>query len=303
MKKIIIAGGSGFIGQALSQYFTKKGYQIGILSRSESKSQNNIQCIQWDGKNLGDWKNELESAYAVINLSGKNINCRHTEKNKKGIINSRVDSTTLIGKAIETLENPPRVWINASGISIYAHSFDEKMTEKNHKIGTDFISEVVQKWEAALFDSNDAKCRKVAMRIGVVLGDEGALAVLKKQTKFGLGGTHGHGKQMIPWVHLNDILAIVEFLIENESIEGPVNACSPDPRSDKEFMKALRKSMKISIGLPAPAFAIKIGAKIIGTEADLILGSIYAFPERLLESGYKFLYPDLESAFAQLNQK
>lgn len=303
MKKIIIAGGTGFLGNALQEHFLSQGYQLCILTRSESRKEDGVNYQNWDGKELGDWIEVFENAEAVINLSGKNINCRHTEENKKAIIDSRVDSTNIIGKAIEKVKPPPKVWINASGISYYADSYDRQMTEENHEVGHNFIAEVVKLWEQALYQSNSVNCRRVALRIGVVLGHEGALKVLLKQTKIGLGGKHASGKQVIPWIHLDDIVGAIQFLIENSEIDYPVNACSPNPETDAKFMKTLRKVHGVPIGLPAPKFAIQLGAKILGTEADLILASTNAYPKRLLDAGYQFQFPTLKEAFLDLKKK
>ncbi|MEZ4938613.1 MAG: TIGR01777 family oxidoreductase [Crocinitomicaceae bacterium] len=299
-RKIVLAGGSGFIGNKLQDFFQEKGYELVILTREKSHTENGVKNIQWDGKTLGDWTKTLENAVAVINLSGKNVNCRHNTENKKQILESRVDSTHIIDQAIQKCDQPPEVWINASGISIYQDSFDRKMTETDFELGDSFISEVAQKWEAAMNLNDQSMIRKIALRIGVVLGKEGALKILQKQTIWGLGGKHGNGKQMIPWIHIEDIAQIMLFLIHSRELSGAVNACSPNPVTDQIFMRTLRHVQKVPFGLPAPVFAIRLGAKILGTEADLILGSTYAVPNKLITAGYIYKYPELKEALADL---
>ncbi|MCB0478067.1 MAG: TIGR01777 family oxidoreductase [Crocinitomicaceae bacterium] len=298
--KIIIAGGSGFLGSEMIKFFQLKDYEIVVLTRGKSLKIANIQHVHWDGETLGTWIEELEGAKAVINLSGKNVNCRFTEANKKEILDSRVHSTTLIGKAIEKCQLPPEVWINASGISVYADSYEKQMTEEDFELGTTFMSQVAQEWEKAIYQFDQLPIRKLAIRIGIVLGNEGALKILKKQTRFGLGGKHGNGKQMMPWIHIQDLIGIFDFAIQHDNLNQPLNGCSPHPASDQQFMKTLRQVMKMPIGIPAPVFAIKIGAKILGTEADLILSSTNAFPKRVLDAGYIFKFPDLKSALEDL---
>lgn len=196
MKKIVIAGGTGFLGKMLSEHFANLNYDVVVLSRREHKSVGNISHIKWDGETLADWANELEGAYALINLCGKSVDCRYTESNKKQIYDTRLKSTGILGKAIEACENPPKVWMNSSSATIYRHAEDRDMDEETGEIGTGFSVDVCQKWENTFFDSTTPDTRKVALRIAIVLGkDGGALQPLKSLTKIGFGGRQGSGDQ------------------------------------------------------------------------------------------------------------
>lgn len=302
MGKIIISGGTGFLGKNLVQFFKSNQHEVIVLGRGRSTEKDGIRYVQWDGKNQGSWAEELNDALAVINLAGKNINCRHNSANKKGILESRVYATQAIGAAINNCQKPPKVWVNASGISIYADSFDKLYTEKETDYADDFVAEVAIEWEKAVFQFELKETRQVAFRIGVVLGDDGALSILKKQAKYGLGGKHGSGNQIMPWIHLKDLIGAMNFVIENDSLQGVINGIGPKPVADREFMKALRKSMNKKIGLPAPTFAIKLGSLILGVESSLILSSKSVYPKKLIEAGYKYQFPDVQLALDDLNQ-
>ena len=297
MKTIIIAGGSGFLGSALETHFSELGYTVKILTRSPNRANE----IKWDGKTLGDWTQHLENIEALINLTGKSINSRLTEKNKKLILNSRVDSTSILGKAINTCQKPPKVWLNASGAAIYPSTIEEPTDEYSPETEQGFLEDVVRAWEKAFHDSVNPKTRKVLLRITIVLEKNGgALPTLKKLTQFGLGGKQGSGKQMISWIHLKDFVRIIEFLIKNESLEGHFNICTPEPVSNQKFMATLRKVLKIPIGIPQPEFLLKLGGSIIGIDTDLILKSRNTIPTRLLKNSFEFKFPTIEKALMDI---
>lgn len=277
MSKIVIAGGSGFLGQELASHFREMQNEVIILSRGPSRMKDNIKHVQWDGKNIDSWKDELEGSDVLINLTGKSVDCRYTEKNKNEIIRSRVDSTKALGKVVEKLSNPPKLWMNASTATIYRYSEDKKMTESDGEIGSDFSMNVAKAWEEAFNESVTPKTRKVALRISLVLGKSGGVyPVLRRLAKFGLAGKMGSGNQRFAWIHVDDIKRIVDFTISNDTISGPINCVAPTTPTNKEFLKELRKSLKAPFGIPQPKFLLKIGGMLIGTESELVLKSRWA---------------------------
>ncbi len=299
--KIIIAGGSGFIGKALSSHYKNNGYLVIVLTRSESKLIDGIRYEHWDGKTLGKWKELLNGATLLINLTGKSVDCRYTDKNKELILSSRVDATNVLGKAINQIENPPKVWFNASTATIYDYSLTKAMTEEDGDIGSDFSMSVAKAWEEAFFNSHTPKTRKIALRISLVLGKgEGVLPVLTKLSKLGLGGYHGNGRQKFAWIHINDLIRVVDFLKEQDHIDGSINCTSSSKIDNKQFMKSLRKSLGVSFGIPAPTFAIEIGSFIMRTEPELILKSRFVQPKRLLDDGFQFKFTNIDKALTDL---
>lgn len=297
MKKIIIAGGTGFIGSYVTTRFREIGYNVSIISRNES-NENNVSWTQ------NDLIVALENSDLVLNLSGKSINCRHTEANRKTIIESRLSTTIAIGEAITACENPPKLWINASATGIYKSSLNIAMTENEIDLGSDFLSEVVRKWENAFFGFKTTNTRQVALRTSVVLGKNGgALRPLVWLSRMGLGGKQSSGNQMFSWIHEEDYFQILLFLLHNEKLSGVINCTSPLPLSNKDFMKTLRKTVHVPCGIPAPKFVINIGAKLIGIEPGLLLNSSYVIPKKLNENGYQFVFPDMKSALCDLLKK
>jgi len=291
MKKVVIAGGTGFIGSYLVKRFEETGYHVLIVSRDPNH-------ISWKPIDLTE---SFEDAELVINLSGKSINCMHNEENKKQILDSRINTTIWIGNAILACRNPPKLWINGSACGIYKPSFDHAMTEDETDLGNDFLADVVRQWEKAFFGFKLPETRKVALRTSVVLGRKGgALLPLVLLGRLGLGGKQATGNQIFSWIHLEDYFRILQFLIENKTLKGVLNCTSPNPLNNGDLMYSLRRTLRMPIGIPAPEFAITFGAKIIGTEPELILNSSYVIPKRLLDSGFKFIFPDINKALADL---
>lgn len=298
--KLIIAAGTGFLGQVILNHFKDKFEEIVILTRGKSKTTDNIKYVNWDAKTLSDWKNELEDAAVLVNLAGKSVDCRYTDVNKKEILASRINSTSILNKAVLQCENPPKHWLNSSTSTIYRHSEDKQMTEENGEIGNDFSMNVAKAWEKTFFEIKTPKTLKTALRTSIVLGKKGgAFIPLKRLTQFGLGGKQGKGNQFISWIHEKDFVRAIEFIIEKQ-ITGVVNIVSPKPIQNEAFMYELRKSLKIQIGIPTPKTILKIGAKIIDTEAELVLKSRNVIPERLQENGFEFEFDTLEKAFKNL---
>ncbi|MFP9118562.1 TIGR01777 family oxidoreductase [Flavobacterium sp. RNTU_13] len=288
MKKLVIAAGTGFLGKVLIAYFKDKTDEIVILTRKPLPNNGNIRYVQWDAKTLTGWETELNSADALINLAGKSVNCRYTITNKNEILNSRVDSTAILGKAIAQCTHPPKHWLNASTATIYRHSEDKQMNENEGEIGSDFSMNVAKMWERIFFGINTPQTYKTALRTSIVLGNNGgAFPIMKKLAMAGLGGKQGNGRQYISWIHENDFARAVAFIV-TEKLIGPVNVTAPNPIKNKDFMSALRKAVHIPFGIPQPEWLLKIGATVIGTETELVLKSRNVIPVRLQKSGFNF---------------
>ena len=243
----------------------------------------------------------MEGAEAVINLAGRTVDCRYTAKNKQQILGSRIDSTKVIGQAIANCNTPPKVWLNSSTATIYEDSYDIDRIEDGGKIGNDFSMNVAKTWEKTFYETSTPTTRKVAMRISIVLGKGGgAMSPLATLAKLGLGGKQGSGKQYISWIHIEDFVRAVVWLIENETMTGSINIISPKPVQNKIFMKTLRKVVKMPFGLPATKWMLEVGAFIIRTETELILKSRKVVPKRLLDTGFKHRFTNLEIALKDI---
>jgi uncharacterized protein (TIGR01777 family) len=315
-KKILIAGGTGFIGQEMTKYFGKEN-KIVILTRNIENSKTNrndytsltekdlehVRFVKWDAKTNGDWATELEGSDIIINLAGKTVNCRYNEKNKKEIFDSRTDAVKAIGKAIEKCSNPPPVWINASSATIYRHATDRPQDEYTGEFHNDFSVQVCKLWEKTLFEQATPQTRKVALRMAITIGPGGILIPFFNLLKFGLGGKQGNGKQMFSWLHIEDLCRIIEWIDERKEMEGVYNCSSPNPITNSEFMSILRKATGHKFGLPAFEWMLKLGAPVIGTETELILKSRWVVPTKLQQTGFEFMYPGLKEAFNDILQK
>ncbi len=299
MDKIVIAGGSGFLGRCLVDYF-KGRKELVILSRKNAHI-SGAKVVIWDGRRQGEWTSEIQGAKAVINLSGKSVDCRYTEQNKALIYSSRIDSTRAIGKAIQGCTKPPEVWINSSSATIYRHSLDTPMDEESGEMGDGFSVDVCRKWEEAFNAFELPNKRKVIARIAIVLGRKGgALHPLRRLAKFGLGGHQGEGNQIVSWLHQDDFTAMIDYLINSNTLSGVFNSAAPNPVTNKVFMKALREAMGIKFGIPTPTWLLQMGARIIQTETELILKSRYVIPGRFLDNHYRFRFSSVDSALLDL---
>lgn len=301
MKTIVIAGGTGFLGKNLANHYINKGYKVIILSREKKRIENGITYEQWNGKTKGEWSKWIDIAETVINLTGKSVDCRYTEQNKNLILNSRIDSTRLIGQLIEESATPPKLWINASTATIYRHSEDKIMTEENGEIGDDFSMNIAKYWEKEFYSHETPQTRKVALRTSLVLGANGGVyPVLSRLVKFGLGGKQGNGKQKFAWLHIQDFIRVVDFVINKEQLSGSINTTAPSIIDNKEFMSALRKSLGHKCGLSHPKWLLKIGAFFIRTEAELVLKSRWVYPQTLINNGFEFKYDNINIALKDL---
>ena len=295
--KIILAGGNGYLGHVLTQYYRELATEVIILSRTQRVADGNVKTLVWNGIEEGEWADALEGADLLINLCGKNVNCRYTEKSMKEIISSRQQPTELLGLVIGKMKAAPKLWINVTSATIYRHAEDLPQDEEKGDIGYGFSIDVCRLWEQSFFETITPKTRKIALRMAIVLGrNDGAFPRLLNLVKLGLGGHQGDGQQYVSWIHEQDAAKCTEWLLQQEELSGVINCAAPEAISNTNLMKLLRRSYGIPFGLPAPAWLLEIGAKLIGTETELILKSRWVMPKRLLDSGYPFLFSKAEHA-------
>jgi len=307
--KIVIPGGSGQVGTLLSRAFSSDGYDVVVLSRRPRQAP--WRMVVWDGKTVGDWCAEIDGADAVINLAGRNVNCRYGPRNRRLIMDSRVDSTHALGDAIAAAHSPPPVWLQASTATIYAHRYDAPNDEKTGILGGHeehvpdtwkFSIDVARAWEEAAIEARTPHTRKVLLRSAMTMSPDrgGVFDTLLKLTRCGLGGKHGHGRQYVSWIHEFDFTRAMYWLIEHEEFEGAVNVAAPHPLPDADFMRELRSAWGMRVGLPAPKWMLEIGTFLLRTESELILKSRRVVPGRLLDSGFAFQFPRWREAASEL---
>ncbi len=302
--KIVIAGGTGFLGNHLALQMSKVFRHVHVLSRHAHPAKKNIEFFEWDGEHPGPWMNLIDGCDVLVNLAGKSVNCRYTRENKIEILDSRLKSTLILGAAVVMANKPPDVWLNSSTATIYEHSLEHGNDETSNNFGEDFSPSVAKQWEYTFFDIPTPGTRKVAMRTAIVLGKEGgAFPVLKRLSKFSLGGTQGCGQQMVSWLHEDDFCAIVRHLIDHNNIAGVVNCCSPNPVRNEKFMRSFSRFSLLKFQMSQPEWMIRVGSKVLGTEAELVLKSRWAIPKKLMDSGYQFLYSDIEQTLETLQNE
>ena len=303
MKKIIIAGGTGNIGKLLVEKFLKLNYQVVILSRHDQQSKKDgLQYVKWDGETIGEWVDVLEKADAVINLSGKSIQCRFTEENKKALLSSRVKPTAILGKAIEQSTTAPRLWINFSGISVFEGIKGEN-DEYSTNYANTFLANLTKQWEETFFKSNTPETTKVCLRLSPVLSkDFGMFKELYPLAKLGLGGKVGDGEQLISWIHELDLVELVVWILNQEKPSHTYHACVSNPISNKQFMKDLRTVVGTPFGMPLPAPLAKVGAFFKGVESDMLLLTNNVSTTKTIEEGFVFTYPNTIKAFKHLTK-
>lgn len=301
--KLVITGANGFLGQALIRFFAPRFKTVVAISRKSFPCTcSNVTQHIWDARNIGAWTIGLEDADVLINLAGKNVNCRYTEENRKEILRSRIESTALLARAIDQCASPPKAWLNASSATIYNASFETDRDEDSSELGDDFSMSVCRQWEETFFNSGAKNIRKVALRTSIVLGnDGGAFPVLKRLVNFGLGGAQGDGKQFCSWIHETDFCRAVEFII-NSTGDGIYNVTSPLPIPNRRFMETLAGVMDRPLQLPSPKALLEFGAIFIGTETELVLKSRKVIPKRLVDEGFSFEFPNVKDAFIDLCQ-
>ena len=296
---LILAGGSGFLGQALARYFQPLGYRITILTRGKARTTSEATFLSWDGQSVGGWAKALDGATAVINLAGKSVNTRYTSENRRAIIASRVDSVRVLDQALQYCRVPPSVWMQAGSLAIYGDA-GNRVCDESTPPGTGFPVETCIVWEDA-FRVTAFPHRKALLRIGFVLdGDGGALEPLANLTRLGLGGAASNGEQYISWLHSSDFNRMVAWCLTQDRAVGIYNATGPNPTTNSEFMRVLRRVLHRPWSPPIPAFAVHIGAWGMRTEADLVLKGRRCIPARLLAEGFTCHYPDLQNALEQI---
>jgi uncharacterized protein (TIGR01777 family) len=303
--KIVITGGSGQVGTILARAFHSEGHEVVVLSRVSHAARWSV--IPWDGKTVGDWAAEIDGADVVINLAGRSVNCRYHARNRRKIMLSRVLSTRAVGHAIARASRPPHVWLQASTATIYAHRYDADNDEATGLLGGAepdapetwrFSIAVAQAWERAFAEAATPATRKVALRSAMTMSPDpgGIFATLRNLVRCGLGGPVGDGRQFVSWIHEEDFIRAIRWLIERREIDGAVNLAAPHPLPYAEFMRALRVACRMPIGLPATRWMLEIGTWLLRTESELVLKSRRVVPGRLLGSGFEFRYPEWPEA-------
>ncbi|MEM6264402.1 MAG: TIGR01777 family oxidoreductase [Bacteroidota bacterium] len=301
MKKVVVTGGTGFIGQSLADHLSEKGFQPIIIARNPPNKPIKYPFVAWDGVTVGEWASQLSGALAVVNLAGKTVDCIKTPDNCDLILRSRVDTTKAIGKALNTVENPPKIWIQMSTAHIYGDPPSQMCTESS-SFGYGLAPFVGKEWEVALLEALPEGTREVRLRTSFVIGKNGgALSTLKQITRLGLGGKVGHGNQGISWIHEYDLNEFIHQAIKNDTFSGAYLTTAPNPVSQAEFMRTLRKQMRIPIGLPAPEWATRFGARFLfRTDPELVLYGRYVKSERIPNSEFSFRFPHLKEALQDL---
>jgi len=303
---IVIFGANGFLGRYLCRHFARNGKEVVAIARSREGWSGDGMFLEWDGRTLGPWALALEGAEAVINLAGRSVNCRYNAKNSQQIMESRVDTTRVIGEAIAACKLPPKTWLNASTATWYRHAEDKPQNDWLGEPGAGFSCQVAQAWEDAFFGANvPAATRKLALRIGMVLANEQSTVydVLRKLTAYGLGGTMGSGNQRISWIHMEDFLRAVDFAINDPFLDGAINVTSPEFPTNREWMQTFREAVGMPLGLPATAWMLKIGARFMNTETELVTKSRWADPVRLRDAGFRWRWARTVDAVANLNSR
>jgi NAD dependent epimerase/dehydratase family enzyme len=307
--RIVIAGASGFMGRRLAEAFRASGDEVVTIGRG-------VADARW-GDDAGI-RSVVDGADLVLNLAGKSVNCRYHAANRAEILRSRVDTTRELGSAISTASRPPALWLNSSTATIYRHAEDRAMTESAGELGTGFSVGVARAWEEAFFERELPSTRRVALRTAIVLGDGSALAPLIALARVGLGGPqidgpwfrsrrrraagtlHEYGapggRQRFSWVHLDDVLGIIRFLMTHPELDGVVNVAAPNPVDSVTVMRSIRRAIGMPFGLPLHRWLLEPGAWAIRTETELVLKSRWVVPERLLDAGFEFRHPRIDGA-------
>ncbi|MCA9117054.1 MAG: DUF1731 domain-containing protein [Planctomycetaceae bacterium] len=306
-QKIIIAGGSGFLGISLASHLAERGASVVILSRSEPKAKGAWQHRVWDGRTTGDWQDELNGAAGLINLAGRSVNCIKTPDHRDEILRSRVESTRVLGQALRSVDSPPPVWVQMSTAHIYGDPPQALCTEDSAE-GYGLAPDVARAWEAAYAGSVLPSQRQVILRTSFVLGRDrgagaGAMDTLRPLARFGLGGRVGSGTQGMSWIHERDLNRLFERGLTNPDMQGMYIASAPHPVSQVEFNRELRRSVGMPLGLPAYSWMVRIGAPLLlRTDPELALYGRYVRSRRLEEEGFEFELPGLREAFEELQQ-
>jgi hypothetical protein len=308
--RLVIAGGSGFLGGALAEHFAARGWEIIVLTRQPRQNNGAVRDVGWDGETLGEWARELEGARALVNLAGVSVNCRYHARNRKLILDSRINSTRVLGEALAGCANPPEVWLNSSTATIYKHTHGPAWDETGEIGGTPeakdgFSVEVAVAWERTFSAAPTPKTRKLNLRSAMVLGTarNSVFPVLRRLVRLGLGGSLAGGQQFVSWIHERDFCRAIEWLIEHCDLSGTFNLAAPNPVKNAELMGTLCKVCRMPFGLPASLWLLELGAFFLRTETELVIKSRRVVPGRLLKEGFSFDYPLLRPAFEDLRKR
>ena len=304
MKKVILPGGTGFLGTALARELANRGYEVVILTRRQCRfsdaARANVRHVLWDAKTQGTWARELDGAEAVVNFTGRNVNCRYHARNRRAILESRLDSVRALHVAILACENPPKVFVQAATLAILGDAGD-KPKDDDAPPGVGFSPNVAKAWEAAFYETPTPRTRKVLLRISFALAaDGGALGTLAKLARCFLGGTVGRGSQYVSWIHVADLCRAIVWAIENDDAGGTYNATSPNAVTNREFMRELRRVLHRPWCPPAPACAVRLGSFFLRTESELALWGRRGVPRRLTDEGFTFRFTDIRAALENI---
>ncbi|MEX2969719.1 TIGR01777 family oxidoreductase [Streptomyces sp. C184] len=308
--KVVLPGGTGQVGTILARAMTAAGHEVTVVTRRPAGAHD----IGWDGVTLGRWAAAIDGCDVVINLAGRSVSCRYTAENLRAMMDSRVDSARVVGEAISAAARPPRVWLQMSTATVYAHRFDAAHDEATGVIGGSeagvpdywaYSVDIAQNWERAQAEASTPATRKVALRSAMVMSPDrgGVFDVLSRLTRLGLGGPVAGGAQYVSWIHDEDFVRAVEFLIARDDIEGPVNLASPGPLPHRDFMRALRTAWGVPVGLPATRWMAEWGAFALRSDTELLLKSRRVVPGRLRAAGFAFAHPEWETAATSLVQR
>jgi uncharacterized protein (TIGR01777 family) len=299
--RVVIAGGSGFLGASLARDLLSAGCEVVVLTRTPRKRSDGAVEIAWDGRTSGDWIRSIDGARAIVNLTGKSVHCRYTESNRREIVSSRVDSVHAIAKAILAASSKPAVWIQSGSLAIYGDSGD-RICDETSPAGQGFSAETCLSWERAFQEANSSNLesnstRQVLLRIGFALdAGGGALETLASLARRFLGGTTGRGNQFISWLHVEDLNRMMRWAMARDEVAGIFNATGPNPVTNHVFMRELRRAVGRPWSPPVPKWAVRVGARLMNTEPELALSGRRCVPSRLLSMGFKFKHPDLRDA-------
>jgi hypothetical protein len=300
-KHIVIAGGSGFIGRHLSDALLARGDRVTILTRGAPRDDGRLRHVTWDGRTAAGWADSLNDADGVVNLAGSSVNTRLTSADRERILASRVDAIGAISDAIAVGGRSPLVWLNAAGKDFYGSQGDQPLDESSQP-RTGILVDLCKAWEAAFAAAPASGARKAILRIGIVLGEEGALPVLTRLARAFLGGAAGDGRQYLSWIHRADMVALLVWLLDGAGGQGVYNATAPTPVTNDAFMATLRRVIGRPWSPPVPAFALRTVSQMIGTHGDLVLEGNRVLPARAMSEGYVFRYPELEPALRDLTR-
>jgi uncharacterized protein (TIGR01777 family) len=303
--RIVIAGGSGFLGLSLATHLTSKGWSVAVLSRHPPRRDGPWSHFSWDARTVGDWSRALDGSFGLVNLVGRSVDCIKTPEHRDEILRSRTEATQALGLAVRSIKAPPHIWVQMSTAHIYGDPPIVTCTEDS-PFGYGLAPFVGRAWESEFEQNALLSQRRVILRTSFVIGRDrgaggGALARLLTLVRFGLGGTVGSGTQGMSWIHEADLNRLFERALTSGRMQGAYIASSPNPVSQRDFMKTLRRVVGMPMGLPAFSWMVRIGAPLLmRTDPELALYGRYVVSKRLQEEGFEFQFPHLENALRDL---